>query len=110
VKLGGYFDVGGTAIRNDDRYEVRDNIELKNLVLSSTRLKPNKSTSGHSHLGQEEVYLFIIGSGEMEVGDDRFAVHAGDIVLIPDGAFHRVHAGDYGCYFVCVFDGARKER
>lgn len=34
-------------------------------------------------------------------------VQAGDVVLIPDGAFHRVHAGDNGCYFVCVFDGKR---
>ena len=34
-------------------------------------------------------------------------VKAGDVVLIPDGWFHRVHAGPRGCYFVCVFDGRR---
>ena len=32
----------------------------------------------------------------------------GSVVLIKDGYFHRVHnTGDYGLYFVCVFDGRR---
>ena len=35
-------------------------------------------------------------------------VNEGDVVLIEDGVFHRVHAGARGCYFVCVFDGRRK--
>ena len=35
-------------------------------------------------------------------------IQDGDVVLIPDGHFHRVHnTGDYGLYFVCVFDGKR---
>ena len=34
-------------------------------------------------------------------------VEAGDVILIPDGWFHRVHAGTEGIYFVCVFDGRR---
>ena len=32
----------------------------------------------------------------------------GDVILIPDGWFHRVHAGLFGAYFVCIFDGKRK--
>jgi len=44
----------------------------------------------------------------MDLDDETFDVRAGDIVLIPDGAFHRVHAArDTGIYFVCVFDGKR---
>ena len=100
-------DIGGEVVKEDDRYIVKDNKLLNNLVVSSTKLKPKKSTSGHSHAGQEEVYYFVKGSGRMELDDKKINVKVGDVVLIEDGVFHRVHAGPYGCYFVCVFDGRR---
>ena len=43
----------------------------------------------------------------MELDDESISVMQGDVVLIEDGVFHRVHAGPKGCYFVCVFDGRR---
>ncbi|MBR20654.1 MAG: cupin [Euryarchaeota archaeon] len=105
-------DIGGEVAKEDDRYTVIDNTTLNNLVLSSTDLKATKSTSGHGHAGQEEVYIFHKGSGKMELIDlngkhhDK-SIKAGDVILIPDGWFHRVHAGPQGIYFVCVFDGRR---
>lgn len=101
------FIIGGKIVKQDERYTVTDNTRLKNLVVSQTKLNPNKSTTGHSHVGQEEVYLFHQGSGTMEVADEVFEVSSGRVVLIPDGAFHRVHAGSSGCTFTCVFDGKR---
>lgn len=107
MKYGGY-NIGGVVVKEDDRYVVRDNTELKNLIVSSTLLHPGKSTSGHSHAGQEEVYQFIYGHGEMELDGERFPVTRGDIVLIKDGVFHRVHnTAAEDLYFVCVFDGKR---
>jgi len=100
-------DIGGDIVKEDERYIVKDNKTLNNLVLSSTMLNALCSTTGHSHEGQEEIYFFIDGSGEIEVGDNTIPFYENDIVLIPDGVFHRVHAGDQGCYFVCVFDGKR---
>ena len=101
-------DIGGEVAKQDERYVVKDNTTLKNLVVSSTRLQPRKSTSGHKHEGQEEVYYFIEGTGKMELDDDTIKVQPGDVVLIEDGVFHRVHAGMYEeLYFVCVFDGRR---
>jgi|TARA_B100001094_G_scaffold200904_1_gene194939 mannose-6-phosphate isomerase-like protein (cupin superfamily) len=100
-------DIGGSIAKEDERYVVKDNTTLKNLVLSSTDLKPTKATSGHKHKGQEEVYYFIKGSGRMELDDKTISVKENDVVLIEDGVFHRVHAGPMGCYFVCVFDGRR---
>jgi len=101
-------NIGGVIAKQDDRYIVKDNTTLKNLVLSSTFLEANKSTSGHKHEGQEEVYFFIKGKGKMQLDDDTINVQEGDVVLIEDGVFHRVHnTGDYGLYFVCVFDGKR---
>ena len=105
-------DVGGDIVKEDERYIVKDNKFLNNLVVSSTDLNAKKSTGGHAHVGQEEVYNFLKGSGKMELIDTNGKHHdeyvkEGDVILIPDGWFHRVHAGPYGCYFVCVFDGKR---
>ena len=87
------FDVGGEIVKDNETYQLKDNKTLKNLVLSSTKLYRGQSTRGHRHAGQEEVYFFIQGWGKMIVGeetDEPFTVQPGDIVLIPDGAFHRV--------------------
>ena len=100
-------NIGGSITKEDERYTVKDNTSLNNLVVSSTDLKPMKSTSGHNHKGQEEVYFFIKGDGKMELDGKEMAVKEGDTVLIEDGVFHKVHAGSKGCYFVCVFDGKR---
>lgn len=103
------YDIGGEIVKDNDTYLLKDNKTLKNLVVSSTDLKPNQSTRGHSHAGQEEVYYFVSGVGDMEIDSQRFVVQGGDVVLIPDGAFHRVHntSKSHSLYFVCVFDGAR---
>ena len=101
-------DIGGEIVKDSDVYTVKDNTHLKNLVLSSTFLNANKETSRNKHAGQEEIYLFIKGKGEMTIDDDRFPIEAGDAILIEDGVFHQVHnTGHLGLYFVCVFDGGR---
>ena len=102
-------DISNKVAKEDDRYVVKDNNTLNELVVSSTDLFAWKSTTGHRHAGQEEVYYFIRGNGRMELDDDTFDVSAGDVVLIQDGVFHRVYAGSEGCYFVCVFDGKKRQ-
>jgi len=101
-------DIGGKIVKDSDVYTVKDNTHLKNLVLSSTFLNANKETTGHRHVGQEEVYFFIKGKGEMTIDHERFPVQEGDAILIEDGSFHQVHNTSHlGLYFVCVFDGNR---
>ena len=101
-------NVGGDVVKDNDIYQLKDNTSLKNLVLSSTLLHAGKETTGHKHEGQEEVYFFVSGFGEMSVDDKRFNVKPGDIVLIEDGEFHRVYnTSQQDLYFVCVFDGNR---
>jgi mannose-6-phosphate isomerase-like protein (cupin superfamily) len=103
------YDIGGEIVKDNETYVLIDNKQLKNLVVSSTDLKPGMSTRGHTHAGQEEVYYFISGTGIMELDDKKFNVQGGDVVLIEDGVFHRVHNGSESnpLYFVCVFDGKR---
>lgn len=104
-------DIGGDIVKDNETYLLKDNKTLKNLVLSSTRLYRGQQTRGHRHPGQEEVYFFVVGFGKMIVGDedsDPFEVQAGDIILIPDGVFHKViNDGDLDLVFNCVFDGKR---
>ena len=102
-------NIDGEIVKEDDRYIVIDNTSLKNLIVSSTTLFPNKSTNGHKHKGQEEVYMFLTGNGYIYLDEEKLSVQAGDMVLIEDGVFHRVESGASGLYFVCVFDGKRYE-
>ena len=105
------WNVGGEVVKQDDRYVVKDNKLLNNLVLSSTKLNAGKSTTGHRHAGREEVYMFIKCEGQMELDHKIFDVKAGDIVLIEDNVFHKVHNNsDYILEFICVFDGKRYEK
>lgn len=101
-------DIGGEVVKDNETYLLKDNKTLKNLVLSSTKLYRGQSTRGHSHAGQEEVYFFVQGTGIMMVDEEKFRVNPGSIVVIPDGAFHRViNDGEMNLVFNCVFDGKR---
>lgn len=105
------FNIEGEVIKDNETYKLIDNKTLKNLVLSQTILHPGQQTRGHRHPGQEEVYFFVAGFGKMIVGEEDsepFNVEFGNIVLIPDGAFHRVINDDNkDLVFNCVFDGKR---
>ena len=101
-------NIGGEIVKDNDTYLLKDNKTLKTLVLSSTKLYRGQATRGHSHPGQEEVYFFVQGTGMMIVGEDKFRVNAGDIILIPDGVFHQViNDGEMHLLFNCVFQGGR---
>ena len=106
------WNVGGELVKQDERYKVFDNNNLKNLILSKTVLNPYKSTTGHRHKGQEEVYIFSKGNGIMEIEKEgkqkTQSVTIGSIVLIEDNDFHRVHnKSGYPLEFICIFDGKR---
>lgn len=114
----------GSVVKEDDRYTVKDCTTLKDLVISSTLLKPGKETSGHSHDDQDEVYIFLKGVGEMIIDNNHNVVYGSDgindadrvayenpeydVVLVPAGSFHKVkNIGGSDLYFVCVFNGKR---
>lgn len=110
-------NIRGQIKKSDERYIVKDNATLSDLVLSSTELNPKMATSGHSHKGQEEIYFFMSGVGSMIVAPEkptgkfieRIHVEANTIVLVPDGYYHRVfnEALNSQLYFLTVFAGDR---
>jgi len=88
--------------KRDDRYEVYD-LELQDFTLSTTSLRQNKATTGHSH-PNEEAYCFLRGQGVLVLDEIPQKVEAGDIVIIPGGVFHRVF--NKACpelLFLCIF-------
>jgi len=97
-------------LKQNETYTVIDNTKLNRLVVSKTILHPEKNTTGHNHVGQEEVYHFISGDGYIVVGDETINVGPGSIVLIPDGWYHQVRNTSEieDLIFVCIFDGKRK--
>lgn len=101
-------DFAGTAkkIRSNDIYDVYDLKAMKNLLVSMTHLHPGKATTGNSHGKEEEVYVFLEGSGEMQLGGETFPVAEGDVVLVDAGKFHRVFntGGSNDMKFFCVFE------
>jgi mannose-6-phosphate isomerase-like protein (cupin superfamily) len=102
-------NIDGEVVKDNETYILKDNTSLKNFVISSTTLHAGKSTKGHSHSGKEEVYLIMSGSGKMDLDDKTILIEGGDMVLIEDGVFHRVHnLGKDDLYMVCIFDGDRK--
>ncbi|MFH0956501.1 MAG: cupin domain-containing protein [Candidatus Aenigmatarchaeota archaeon] len=98
------FKKAGRIVKKNDVYTVIDVSKLRNLTVSLTILHPGKETGGHAHAGAEEVYNFASGKGRMQLGEKKFAVGKGDIVLIQDGLFHKVfNTGKADLTFVCVF-------
>lgn len=78
-------------IRDNDIYKVYDLPTLQNLTLSLTELQTGKSTTGHSHIEADEVYIFVSGNGSIEIDKEHQKVKGGDVILIPRGKFHKVH-------------------
>jgi len=96
--------IGGQIIKDNSVYLLEDNQALSNLVLSKTTLHTGQETTGHSHDNIEEIYFFQSGEGRMIVGNNDYQIVSGDIILIPDGDFHKVfNLGTDDLIFICVF-------
>ncbi len=62
------------------------------MSLAQAIIPAGECTRLHRHVRAEEIYHVLSGSGVMDLGGRRFAVHAGDTVRIPPGVAHRVRA------------------
>jgi mannose-6-phosphate isomerase-like protein (cupin superfamily) len=60
--------------------------------LAEAIVQPGECTLLHRHHASEELYHVTAGRGEMRLGEARFAVVAGDTVLIPPGTAHCIRA------------------
>ena len=92
-------DVGGEIIKDDGVYTIKDNNHLKSMAVSSTLLRAKQKTSGHSHVGKEEVYYFTKGRGTVcRSMTKQFPVDAGDVILsrLMESTIGSINDSDYG--------------
>ncbi len=90
-----------TAYREMVPYLTKDGSEIRELMhpavhgnrcqsLAEAIVPPGGVTRLHRHRASEELYWFFEGEGVMTLGNESFAVTAGDTVCIPPGTPHRV--------------------
>jgi mannose-6-phosphate isomerase-like protein (cupin superfamily) len=84
-------------------YRTKDGSEIRELMhpavhgnraqsLAEATVPAGSRTLLHRHHRTEELYHITAGQGRMTLGDDCFAVHPGDTVLIPPGTAHCIEA------------------
>ena len=65
-------------------------------------MPPGGDTEAHYHRRSEEIYFFTAGRGRMKLGDEESEVSAGDCVVIPPGAEHKLwNTGEEPLVLLC---------
>ena len=92
----------------DDGSTIRSLLDLsvapvRNQSLAEATLEPGQATVRHHHRAAEEIYYLVEGTGHMEVDGEKRDVRAGDAILIPPGAWHRIeNTGDGPLRLLCA--------
>ncbi len=95
-----YITKDGSTIRELMHPSLHD--EVKNQSLAEARVPVGGETLPHRHAVTEEIYHVTAGSGWMTLGDERFAIAAGDSVAIPAGTAHKLeNSGDEELVVLC---------
>jgi mannose-6-phosphate isomerase-like protein (cupin superfamily) len=58
--------------------------------LAEATVPPGGETAEHYHPATEELYYFTAGAGRMRLAEGEGEVRAGDCVVIPPGAVHKL--------------------
>lgn len=82
-----------------------------NQSLALAEVEVGGRTRLHRHGRTEELYHVLDGQGEMTLGERRFAVGAGDTVIIPPGTAHAIeNTGGVMLRFLCACAPAYSDR
>jgi mannose-6-phosphate isomerase-like protein (cupin superfamily) len=90
-----------TSLASVDPYITKDGSEIRELMhpelhgarhqsLAQATVPPGCETRRHRHNVTEEIYHVTGGAGVMKLGDQEFAVAAGDTVVIRPGTAHAI--------------------
>ena len=84
----------------------RTDIEGETLGLSIMKLDPGfRIPFGHKHVGQEEVYVVVRGSGHVKVGDEVVALREWDAIRFDKDTMRDVEAGPDGVEYLAFGAG-----
>jgi mannose-6-phosphate isomerase-like protein (cupin superfamily) len=95
-----------TPFTTKDGSTIRSLLDLSNAPvvrqsLAEASLPAGTETERHYHKLSEELYYVISGRGIMEIDGETREVTSGDAILIPPGAWHRIHATVALCFLCC---------
>jgi mannose-6-phosphate isomerase-like protein (cupin superfamily) len=77
-------------------------LPAENQSLAEATVPPGGTTAEHYHRASEELYFFTSGMGRVRVGNEQRDVRAGECVVIPPGAVHKlVNTGDEPLRLLC---------
>jgi mannose-6-phosphate isomerase-like protein (cupin superfamily) len=86
----------GFAPDMEARFASRD-LELEQSGVGYERWAPNfRVPFGHTHKGQEEVYVVVSGNGRIKIDDEIVDFKQWDAIRVPAGAWRWVQAGAEG--------------
>lgn len=84
-------------------------LELEHSGVGYERLSPNfRVPFGHTHKGQEELYVIVSGSGRVKIDDEIVDFRQWDTIRVPPGAMRCFEAGSDGAE-VLAFGAPRME-
>ena len=80
----------------------RVSLPAENQSLAEATVPVGGETQAHFHRVSEELYLFTEGEGRIRVAGEERAVRAGDTVVLPPGAEHKLwNTGDVPLRLLC---------
>lgn len=81
-----------------------DLVDLTSMEVSLNKDAPNTGVSFfHTHKNNEELYIFLGGSGEMVIDEDRFPVEEGSVVRVaPEAKRAWWNTGKDDLYYVVI--------
>ena len=100
------YTVSNDISKENDSYTTWTNDVLRKVIASKTVIRPGKSTGGHVLMESEVVYIFLSGSGSVEVveysnheaghgNDPSFGIQHKEKMDVYSGAVVFAEEGDY---------------
>ncbi len=73
-----------------DKFYKTTLFESEALLLGLNCFEPGQVQAPHVHADETKFYFVVEGEGEFWLGEERFAVSAGDVIWAPAGIIHGV--------------------
>jgi quercetin dioxygenase-like cupin family protein len=65
-------------------------VQGEHLFAGLNAFEPGQEHASHSHDGQDKLYVVLEGSGEVQIGEQKQLLTAGDAAFAPSGVVHSI--------------------
>ena len=98
------FDPENSPLRLESKLFLKDLMDLTSMEVSLNKNAPGTGMSFfHKHHLNEELYLFIKGTGEMQINGERFEVSEGSVIKVePEASRSWWNTGSEDLFYVII--------